>query len=270
MRLYISADMEGINGVVSGEQTSPGQRGYDDACDWMVREINAAIEGAVDAGVRDIIVNDSHNTMINIKLTKLHSSASLITGSNKPLSMVQGLDESFDGAFFIGYHAKMGTPSAVLDHTFSYSIIRDVKINDVSVGEFGLNAGFAGHHGVRCALVTGDTKLIAEAKNLVPEIESVAVKTGQSRNSAHCYPFSETLEEIRVMSRRAIDYLYQKNIFSFSVPLQLKIEFSKAEMADRVEQLDEFQRIDTYTVVSNQSDYPTLYRHFLAAIKFTG
>lgn len=268
MRLYISADMEGVNGIARPEQVTPGNPEYQQSREWMLMEVNAAIEGARDAGVKEVVVNDSHSTMINLSLAKLHPSASLITGSQKPLSMVQGLDGSFDAAFFLGYHAKMGTVNAVLDHTFAYSIIRNVKINNISVGEFGLNSGFAGHFGVRSALVTGDRSLIAEAKNLIPHIEAVAVKEGISRESAYCFPFNDALEEIRIMARRGIDSLIQKDPLRFSEPLRLEIEFVKAEMAHTVSQLNEFKRLDPFTVGSTPADFFRLYQSFLAAFRF--
>ena len=266
MRIYISADMEGINGVVRPEQVQPGNREYEQAREWMVAEINAAIEGAVSAGAKEIVVNDAHNNMINIPLHKLDNHASLISGSAKPFSMMQGIDNSFDGVFFIGYHAKIGTPKAVMDHTYSYSIIRDVKINDVSVGEFGLNAGLAGFYNVRCGFVTGDNQLIQEAKKLTPEIESVAVKEGISRNAAHCYPINEALEEITQMAKRAIELLPQKNLFTFPFPLRMEIEFAKAEMAELVDQLSAFERVAPCKLVAEPFDYPMLYQLFLTAL----
>lgn len=268
MRLYISADMEGVNGIARPDQVTPGHPDYQQAREWMLQEVNAAIEGARDAGVKEVVVNDSHSTMTNLSLPKLHPSASLITGSQKPLSMMQGLDSTFDAAFFLGYHAKMGTINAVLDHTFAYSIIRNVKINNISVGEFGLNSGFAGHFGVRSALVTGDRSLVTEAKTLIPHIEAVAVKEGLSRESAYCFSFSDTLEEIRVMGRRAIDSLQQKDPLHFSDPLQLEIEFAKAEMAQTVTQLSEFKRLDSFTVGCTPTNFFKLYQSFLAAFRF--
>ena len=123
MRVYITADLEGINGVVSDDHIDPKGKDYDLAREWMVLEVNSAIKGAVEAGAREVIVNDSHNIMTNVIITKLHSAASLVSGFGKPYSMVEGLDSSFGAIFFIGYHAKIGTFPAVHDHTYSYNFI---------------------------------------------------------------------------------------------------------------------------------------------------
>ena len=266
MRLYITADLEGVNGVVLDDHVEPSGRDYSLAREWMQQEVNAAIEGAVKAGVRQVVVNDAHNVMNNLILAKLHPQAFLISGKGKPLSMVEGLDSSFGAIFFIGYHAKIGTENAVQDHTYSYSIIHDLFINDISVGEFGLNAGMAGHYGVPIALITGDKAVVHEAKSLVPGIESVVVKEATGRYSALCYPFDQTLEEIHRMAQRAIMLAPKKEPFQFPSPLTLKVVFQKIDFADSAQRIGRVERVDGFTLKYEAADYPDLYRAFLAML----
>jgi D-amino peptidase len=266
MRVYLTADMEGINGVVTNEHTDTNGKDYGLAREWMLKEVNAAIQGTVKAGAREVVVNDSHNTMTNLILSQLHPAASLISGTNKPFSMVEGLDSSFGAIFLIGYHAKIGTHPAVQDHTYAYSIFHDVLINDISVGEFGMNAGMAGYFGVPIALITGDKAVVNEAKALVPDIESVVVKEATGRYSARCYPFEQTLEEISRMAHRATELAPKKKVFKFSSPLTLQVVFQKTEFADKAQRLNVVERVDGFSVTYDAPDYQELYRTFLAML----
>ncbi len=112
LKVYISVDMEGIWGVVHADQTSPGTPEYAEARKWMAADVNAAIRGAFFAGATEVVVNDSHGSMRNIDPGDLDPKATLITGTPKPLSMMQGIDPSFQACLLIGYHAKAGTENA--------------------------------------------------------------------------------------------------------------------------------------------------------------
>jgi D-amino peptidase len=269
MRIYISADMEGVNGVVLKEHVDPAAKEYAQAREWMIQEVNAAIEGAVQAGARQVVVNDSHNVMTNLPLDRLHPSASLVTGTQKPFSMVEDLDGTFNAAFFLGYHAKFGTPYGVLDHIFSYSIISKVRINEIAVGEFGLNAGMAGYFAVPSVLVTGDQAVVQEAKAIVPDIEAVVVKEGKSRYAAHCYPIKESLENIHMMAKRAVELASRKQVFKFTPPLKLEVVFQKVELADMAALLPHSRRTDEFTIFYETDEYVDLYRAFLAMLRLS-
>jgi len=264
MRVYISADLEGVNGVVLKEHVDPGKKEYDLARQWMLDEVNAAIDGAVQGGADQIVVNDSHNVMANLPIDRLHSPASLITGPSKPFSMVQDLDYTFDAVIFLGYHAKFGTPQAVHDHIFSYTYIREVRVNDVSVGEIGLNAGMAGFYGVPVAMITGDRATVQEAQSLMPDIESVIVKEGRGRYAAFCYPFEETTAKIKQTAQNAVEKASEKNIFRFEEPLTLAVSFRTVEFADKAAFLPRTSRPDPFTLQYHPADYRELYQAFLA------
>src|SRR5690625_1016641 len=187
MKIYISVDMEGINNVVHWSQVTPGHYEYDAARQRMTAETNAAIEGALAGGARDIAVSEAHNGMRNLLGDALHPQASLISGDLKENGMMAGLDNTFDAVFFIGYHARGGN-FGVLSHTWSSSVI-DVRLNNVSVGEWALNALIAGDFQVPVVLVTGDDCLIKEVREGLPgPVKTVAVKQALSKFSAHSLP----------------------------------------------------------------------------------
>lgn len=184
MKLYISFDMEGISGVVDWDQATGAGRDYEIGVGLTLDEINAAIDGAVAGGATEIIVNDSHWKMRNIDPSDLHGSASYISGSHKPMYMMQGLDESFDMVFFVGYHGAISGESSVLSHTYNPSVFYKVELNGVEVGESGINALVASAHGVPIGLVTGDSITKEQAKAVIPA-EMVVVKESISRFAAY-------------------------------------------------------------------------------------
>ena len=164
VKVFISVDMEGIWGVVNSEQISPGAE-YGNARSWMAGDTNAVVEGLLEAGATEIVVNDSHGSMRNIVASDLNPRASLITGTPKPLSMMQGIDPSFDAALFIGYHARAGSAPAILDHTISSATVRSVRINGKELPEMGINGAIAGYYGVPVIMLSGDTETCAQAKS---------------------------------------------------------------------------------------------------------
>jgi D-amino peptidase len=176
-KVFISADMEGISGIVHSDQTTPGTAEYPDGRRWMAQDINAAVEGALEAGATEVVVNDSHGSMRNIDPDDLHPQAILISGSPKPLSMMQGIDDSFAACLFIGYHAKAGTQDAILDHTISSSVVRAIRVNGVDLPELGLNAAIAGYYGVPVVLVSGDAAVCRQTGEVLGrDVTTVAVK----------------------------------------------------------------------------------------------
>ncbi len=176
MKVLISADMEGTCGVTSWVQVTPPEYGgeptatveYERARLRLTREVNAAVEGALAGGAEEVIVNESHDGMRNLIAEELHPSIRFITGNDKELGMVQGIQEEGVGAlFFTGYHAKAGTPNAPLAHTWT-GYVNDVRIDGRSTGEFGINALVAGHFGVPVTLVTGAEEAMRRVASAQP------------------------------------------------------------------------------------------------------
>lgn len=186
MRIYISADMEGATGVVNVDQTDRGKPEYAFGCRMQLHDVNSVIEGLVEAGVEDILVNDSHDRMINLDIGGLNPKARLLSGWPKTMGMLEGY-EGADAVFFVGYHAKAGTRCAVLDHTVSGGRVYSVELNGVEVGEIGLNAAACAAQGLPVALVTGDRAACDEAEKLLgPGVTTACVKTAHGRSAADC------------------------------------------------------------------------------------
>ncbi len=232
MKVFISADMEGITGVVSPDQTLRASAGWEPARKLMTADVNAAIEGALAAGATEILVNDSHSSMRNILIEDFNPQARLISGTNKPFSMMQGLDASFDACLFVGYHGKSGTADSVMDHTYYPKELHWVKINGNEYGETGVNAAIAGSYGVPVVLVTGDSSLAAEAKALIPGISTVEVKQGVGRYAANCLAPSVTAEMIRKETAEALTKIKEIKPLTVAAPVTVELELTAAGMAD--------------------------------------
>ncbi len=268
MRVYISADMEGASGVVHAAQTAPDAPEYARACELMIGDVNAAVEGALAGGATYVLVNDSHWNMRNLRLEQLHPAAELISGTPKPFSMVQGLDASFDAAFFVGYHGMAGSSPATIDHTYTEDSIYRVTIGGRTVGELGINALFAGHHGVPVALVTGDQTLAAEARALLGEVVAVEVKEAYSRSAARCLPLEESRRRIRDGARLAL--ASRGRPLRPESPVTLLVEFMKSSQADMAALLPGAERVGPRAVQYSHASYIEIYRAWRVMYNLAG
>ncbi len=188
LKVFISVDMEGITGVVNWEDVSRDGKDYDYFRRLMSLEANAAVEGALAAGATEVTVRDAHGSARNILPDLLHPRAKLIRDwSGGPHGMMEGIDGSYDAVIFIGYHARAGTPNALLEHTSSGNVL-DFAINGISLPEAGYNALIAGVYGVPVVLVAGDSAICAQARDLFGEVETVAVKTGIGAAAFNVHP----------------------------------------------------------------------------------
>ncbi|MGZ5488221.1 MAG: M55 family metallopeptidase, partial [Candidatus Aminicenantales bacterium] len=166
LKVFISVDMEGISGLIAWDETSQGGPDYPLFRRLMTEEANAAIAGALDAGATEIVVRDGHDSARNILPDLLRPEARLIREWNSPLSMMEGIDKTFDAVVFIGYHARAGTPNAVLKHTMSLSLF-DVILNGVRVPEAAWNAAIAGYFDIPVVFLSGDTAICKQVKEII-------------------------------------------------------------------------------------------------------
>ncbi len=238
LKVYISADMEGISGIVHSDQVSSEGHDYNIARKWMAEDVNSAIEGALEGGATEIVVNDSHGGMRNILPNDLHPKAFLISGSPKPLSMMQGIDESFSACIFVGYHSKAGTSSSILDHTYSGASIYFIKINGLEMPELGINALVAGYFNVPVIFISGDSEVCRQAKSILGDkVVTVAVKDSFGRTSAKLLPMDEARKKIKEGVKEALKNLSSIKPFKLNPPFNFEIEFlysSQAEMAELI------------------------------------
>ncbi|MBH0332314.1 D-aminopeptidase [Brevibacillus brevis] len=231
MKLFLSVDMEGISGIVDTSYINPNSGvNYQRGRQFMTDDANAVIEAALESGVTEIVVADSHNTMNNILWEKLHPKARLLAGSPRDSSMMQGIDESFDAAMFIGYHTRQGIPG-VLSHTMS-GVVHNMYINGQVVGEFGFNAAIAGMHNVPVVMVSGDNLIAVEAQELIPGIQTAIVKEAVSRTAAICLSREEATVELKRKTANALRNRNNIQPFRTAVPVELAMEFSHAGQAE--------------------------------------
>jgi D-amino peptidase len=229
LKVFISVDMEGVTGVVNVDDARRSGKDYDYFRQTMTREANAAIEGALAAGATEIIVRDSHGSALNLLPEMLHRSAKLIRDwSDGPMSMMEGIDASYDAAIYVGYHAKAGTPNGVLDHTSSGDVM-DVSVNGVSMPETGYNALMAGYYDVPVVFVAGDKAVCDQARALLGTVETVAVKEGIGAAALNLHP-EVAREQIRAGVEKALQNLDEYQPYKLSAPytmvLRLKTEQS--------------------------------------------
>ena len=184
LKVYVSADMEGVAGVVSSDQLGPTSFEYERFRTFMTNEVLAAIEGARAAGATEFVVSDSHGNAENLLIDKFPKDVQIVRGFPRPLAMMEGIDGGFGAVLFVGYHASTTNPAGVRAHTMSSANLADVRIQGVSVPEAGFNAAIAGHFGVPIAMITGDDVIVKEAQALLGPIEGVAVKQALGFHSA--------------------------------------------------------------------------------------
>ena len=203
MRIYISADMEGITGLVDAMDVQPGGADYERGRVMMTEDVNAAVRGAVAAGATEILVNDAHGPMRNILPDQLHAAARLVRGRPKPMGMLEGLDSTFDAALCVGYHARAGT-LGVLSHSFMGHEIEDMWLDDRPTGEIGLTHAAAAALGVPVVVLTGDDAACAEAADWDRSVRTVTVKQARDRFAAELLPVPEARQEIEKTAAAAI------------------------------------------------------------------
>jgi len=253
VKILIATDMEGISGVVSWDQVTPGHFEYARFRKIYTAEVNAAILGAFEGGAQEIILTDGHDEGYNILLEELDPRAHLNSGlATAPLSMMQGIDETCDAVIFLGYHARAGSELAVLDHTWNEQIL-NVWLNETLVGEFGLNAALAGHFGVPIIMVTGDQTACSQTAELIGDLEQVVVKEATGRFSALCRPVEAAQAAVREGARHALRRLKEGQIpgpWVVAAPVRLAVEFRKSDQADRAMRYPDSKREGTRVAVT--------------------
>jgi len=277
MKILISADMEGTTGVSSWVHVTPpegafgepsNQVEYERARLRMTREVNAAIEGALAGGADEVIVNDSHDGMRNLVGEELHPECRYISGNDKPLGMMQGVDlDGIGTVFYTGYHAKAGTPGGPLAHTWT-GWLNDVRLDGKSTGEFGINAAIAGHFGVPVTLVTGDEKAVAQTRELLgPQVVGVAVKQGISSTTAlHMHPVTAQAL-IREAAEQAVRNADSATPYVLPAGVTVELDFDHQARADQAVLALGVERAGERTIAFRPKDGLEFCSQFRAVMK---
>ncbi len=267
MKLFIAIDLEGITGVVSERDTDREGPAAKAAREHMRADLDAVLEGCVAAGADEVVVCDAHADGRNLDVADLPPRAVLVGGSPTPYSMLQGIARGYDGALFVGYHARAGTAAAVLEHTWNYKVFA-ATLGDLEVGEFGLGALLAGHFGVPAVYLSGDDKAAAEAEALVPGIVTTVVKTGITRLAAVLLSPDDARVRIRDDVERALRADDKPAPLAWNGKA-LRLTFTRVEFCDVAEGCPGVRRLDGRTLEIPGVDFEEVYRGFLACVRLS-
>jgi D-amino peptidase len=248
MKIYISADMEGITGVVTADQLTPQGFEYERFRGFMTQEVNSAIEAAFAAGATEIVVSDSHGNGENLLIEKLPANVTLVRSWPRPLMMMQGIDESFAGAIFIGYHSSTTNSTGVRAHTMSSANLADVQLNGISVPEAGINAAIAGHFNVPVIMISGDDAAVKETASLLGNIEGAIVKWSYGFHSARTLMPEAANNLIREKVKRAISRISEFKPYKISTPIRLDVRFKNYRPAEVLSYLSIVERTDAHSI----------------------
>jgi D-amino peptidase len=248
LKIYISADMEGVVGTVTGDQLGPDGFEYERARRWMTEEVNAAIRGVRAAGATEILISDSHGNGQNLLLDELPEDVAVIRSWPRPLGMMAGIDDTFDGILFIGYHASTDNSAGVRAHTMSSAHLTSVKLNGVPVPETGLNAAIAGHFGVPVIMVSGDDVIAEEATALIGEVETAVVKKAYGFHSAETMMPAAAYRLIEETAKRAVERIGDFRPWDLGGPIELEVSFKNYRPVEALGYLEIVERIDSHTI----------------------
>lgn len=259
MKLFLSADIEGTAGIARWEETEYGHPRYGYFADQMTREVAAACEGALAAGCEDILVKDAHDSACNLIPRMLPENVKLFRGwGSSYFGMMAGLDESFDGVFFTGYHSGAGMDTNPLAHTMNRENMY-VRINGTIAPELMINSLTAAHFGVPVRLVTGDRGLCEWMRAINPNIETVAVSEGVGRGSISIHP-DKAVRLIREAAQRAMAKPAADCMFPMPEHFRVEIGFREHFRAKNALSYPGVERISPTEIAYEANDYPTVLR----------
>lgn len=233
MRVFIAYDMEGITGITHGDQIHDEGKGYAQGRKWLTGDVNAAVRGAFAGGADAVRLSEGHGNMRNILLDEVDERVEVVVGTalERDICQIETLDDSFDLLLLVGYHAKVGTADGVLSHTWIGGIVKEFRLAGRPVGEAGIAAAMAGSLGIPVGLVAGDAAACREAKELLGDVETVAVKRGLGNRLAVCLPPAATAKAIEEAARRAVERVGELKPFVVKTPLEIVIRFATETLA---------------------------------------
>lgn len=248
-KYMIRCDLEGISGVVGYEQAEPGGGEYDFGREMFMADLLAMLAGLKDGGADEVVIYDEHYYGRNIDLGRLPEYATAICGKPpyRP-DWAGGLDEGFSGMALLGFHSKAGTPGGLLPHSYELEI-ENIDLNDVSVGEIGMEAAIAGDYDVPTVLITGDSAGIAEARRLIPGITGVTVKEAASASGGLCYPLLVTAKSIRDAAEKTVGNMSDVKPYKAHDPVTLKVTLRDGRYLEAVRRLYGRDLLENHTLV---------------------
>lgn len=257
LRIFISVDMEGIGGIGTPAMTNGSGKDYALGRKFMTDEVNVVIGAIFQRGPAEILVNDSHGDMQNLLHAELDPRVSYIQGAVKPLGMVEGLDSTYDGAIFIGYHSRAGTPNGFLAHTGS-GAVKGLWLNDLEVGEGELNATFAASVGVPVLVASGDSAFVEQFTRTV-RAQGVATKHAITPQSARLLHPQVVRDRLVAATRRALDARPPKPT-PIATPIRVRLRLSDVTVTQILQAIPGVKQTDGFTVEFTARSMPEAYR----------
>lgn len=247
-RLFISADIEGVAGVVSREQCAPSGFEYEQARKWMTDEVRAICDAAIDSGIEEIVVADSHGNGQNILIDLLPEKVQLIRSWPRPLMMMEGIDAGqYDAAILTGYHAGASDLRGGLAHTFTGGVI-ELRLNGAPASETVFNAAIAGYYDVPVIMVSGDDGYTEHVRSVLPEVETVTTKWTTGINSARTMRPADATKLLAESTKRVLNRVSGFQPFQVECPIELDIMFTTHNSAEKLGFLKSIQRLDARTI----------------------
>lgn len=254
LKVYISVDMEGVAGVVTGDQLGPTGFEYARFREFMTREALAAVEAAKAAGATKVLVSDSHGNGQNLLIELFPPDVRVIRSWPRRLAMAAGLDASFDAAIFIGYHASTDNPQGVRAHTFSSARLTHLAVNGTPFSEGAWNAAVAGHFGVPVVMVSGDEAAIAELRQVVGDVEAAEVKRSLGFHAASTLTPEAARALIAQKVKAALARLREFRPFKVTPPVSVDIGFKHYRQPEVLAYLPLFERTGSHTIRYRAAD----------------
>lgn len=248
LKVFISADMEGVAGVVTADQLNPSGFEYGSFRGFMTAEVLAAIQGAKDAGATQIVIADAHGNGENILIDQLPTDVTIVRSWPRPLGMMQGIDSTFDAAVFIGYHAATTNPQGVRAHTLSSATLTSVALNGTAVPEAGISAAIAGHYGVPVVAISGDNIAVGEAQALIGKLEGAVVKQAISFHSAQTMTPAAAQAVIRERVKAGVERRKELKPYVIRKPIVLEVAFKNYRPAEILSYLSIVERASAHSI----------------------
>lgn len=260
LKIYISADMEGVAGSVTADQLLPTGFEYDRFRGYMTDEVLAAISGARDAGATTFVVSDSHGNGENLILDRFPADVTIIRSWPRPLGMMEGIDSTFDAVIFIGYHASTSNSAGVRAHTLSSALLTEVAVNGVAMPESGINASIAGAFHVPVVMISGDNVAVAEAQRLIGPMSGAVVKRAISFEATATMTPAAAQTLIRQTAREAVGRRGEMKPFVQKTPVQLDVTFKNYRPAELMTYLPSVTRTTSHGIRFTARDMVELSR----------
>lgn len=268
VRIYISADMEGLAGAVTGEQLGPGGFEYERFRQIMTDEVNAAIDAARASGATDILVSDSHGNGQSLLIEQLPDDVMVVRSWPRPLGMMDGINDSFDGAIFLGYHSSTSNTRGVRAHTLSSANVTELRLNGTRMSEGSMNAAIAGHFGVPVILVSGDDVAVAETQVIVGDVEGAVVKWARGFHAARTLTPAAAQEVIRTRVASAMGRLDEFEPYVLDTPIQVELSLKHYRPVELLGYLPQIERISSHTVRYTAEDMTEVSRFLTFVLNY--